>query len=124
MGERMNQPWQGSPADHDEAPGCLARGRVHYERRKWADALRELSRADEAAPLPAADLELLAMSAYLTGRDDDYLRVLERAHHAHLDSGDRPRAVRCAFWLGFKLLLRGETGGATGWVAGQYVKAE
>jgi DNA-binding CsgD family transcriptional regulator len=117
MGERMNQSWPGSPADRAKGVGCLERGRAHYERREWADALRELWLADEAAPLPAADLELLAMAAYLTGRDDDYLRVLERAHHAHLDSGERPRAVRCAFWLGFKLLLRGATGGATGWFA-------
>ena len=29
----------------------------------------------------------------------------------------RRRAVRCAFWLGFRLFLRGEVGRATGWFA-------
>jgi DNA-binding CsgD family transcriptional regulator len=55
------------------------------------------------------------MSAYMLGRDDEYLRTLERACHAHVDAGQYVRAVRCAFWLGFRLLMRGETGGATGW---------
>ena len=57
------------------------------------------------------------MSAYLIGRDDDYLCILERAHQAHINSGERRRAVRCAFWLGFQLWLRGEVGRATGWFA-------
>ena len=57
------------------------------------------------------------MAAYLIGRDDDYLRALERAHQAHLDAGERLRAVRSAFWLGFRLFFRGEVGPATGWLA-------
>ncbi|WP_315975739.1 hypothetical protein [Phyllobacterium sp. A18/5-2] len=97
--------------------GELQRGRAHYERQEWTGAFRALSRADRAAPLAAGDLEWLAMSAYLIGRDDDYLRILERAHQAHLDSGERRCAVRCAFWLGFRLFLRGEVGRATGWFA-------
>jgi hypothetical protein len=63
------------------------------------------------------DLELLAMSAYLIGRDDEYLSTLERAHRACLDAGERVRAVRCAFWLGLRLLFRGEMGRASGWLA-------
>jgi DNA-binding CsgD family transcriptional regulator len=97
--------------------GELERGRKCYARRAWAEAYRALSLADQAAPLAAADLELLAMSAYLIGRDDDYLNALDRAHHAHLDAGENLRAVRCAFWLGLRLLFRGETGRATGWLS-------
>ncbi len=97
--------------------GELKRGHAHYERQEWASAFQALVLADRAAPLAAGDLELLAMSAYLIGWDDDYLRILERAHHAHLDLRERRRAVRCAFWLGFHLFLRGEIGRATGWFA-------
>lgn len=100
-----------------EMTGALERGHAHYERQEWGGAFLALSLADRAAPLAAGDLELLAMSAYLIGRDDDYLRTLERAHQAHLVSNDRRRAVRCAFWLGFRLLLRGEMARATGWFA-------
>jgi DNA-binding CsgD family transcriptional regulator len=72
-------------------------------------------RADQEAPLAAEDLDLLAMAAYLVGQDEDYLKALERAYNAHRDTRRRLRAVRCAFWLGFRLLMRGEMGGATGW---------
>ena len=56
-----------------DTSGELERGRVFYARRAWADAYNALSIADHAAGLGSEDLELLAMSAYLSGRDDDYL---------------------------------------------------
>src|SRR5690606_11332615 len=58
-----------------------------------------------------------AQAAYLAGHDDDYLAALERAHHAHLNQGRCLRSVRCAFWLGLRLLFRGEGGRASGWFA-------
>jgi DNA-binding CsgD family transcriptional regulator len=110
-----NQRDQGSRvADGHDRLEC---GRKHYELRAWADAYNALSLADREAQLGAEDLELLAMAAYLVGLDDEYLRVLERAHNAHVDAGQCARAVRCAFWLGFRLLMRGEMGRATGWLA-------
>ena len=80
------------------------------------DAYESLSAADEAAPLGAEDLELLATSAYMLGRDDEYVSALERAHHAYLDAGEPLRAVRCAFWIGVNLHPRGEMGRASGWL--------
>ena len=94
----------------------LERGRRSYEARAWLDAYELLSRADEAAPLGAEDLELLATSAYMLGRDADYLSILERAHHVHLTAGGTLRAARCAGWIGMTLAVRGEVGGATGWL--------
>ena len=66
----------------------LKQGRESYRRRAWNDAYRWLSLADQTTPLETEDLELLAMSAYLIGRDDDYLSALERAHQAYLDAGE------------------------------------
>jgi len=97
--------------------GELERGREWYAQRRWADAYDSLARADQATPLVGKDLELLAMAVYLIGRDEDYLSALERAHQAYLDAGEGVRAVRCAFWLGLRLLFRKETGRATGWLA-------
>jgi DNA-binding CsgD family transcriptional regulator len=94
----------------------LDRARQSYRQRAWADAYQALSLADRESPLEAKDLELLAMAAYLVGRDDEYLRTLERAYNAHMNAGQCARAVRCAFWLGFRLLMRRETGRATGWL--------
>ena len=60
------------------------------------DAFECLSRGDAASELGADDLELLATAAYMVGRDDAYVRALERAHHAHLGRrrGPARRALR------------------------------
>jgi DNA-binding NarL/FixJ family response regulator len=97
--------------------GALSQGRDAYGRRAWLDAYEALSRADESRSLDPEDLELLATSAYMIGRDDDYLRALERAHHAFAERDDLPRAARCGFWIGLNLMLRGESAPATGWFA-------
>ena len=94
----------------------LGRGREYYARRAWMAAHESLSRADRMAPLGAEDLELLATSAFMLGRDDECLSCLERAYHVYLDGGEAMRAVRCAFWVGMNLALRGEMGRATGWL--------
>ena len=106
-----------SDFDHDPpAREALERGRKLYEQHAWADAYRVLSAAERSAALPGADLELLANAAYLIGRDEDYLGALDRAHQAYLEAGENRRAVRCAFWLGLRLLFRGEAGRANGWL--------
>jgi DNA-binding CsgD family transcriptional regulator len=94
----------------------LASGRESYVRRAWRDAHESLSRADQAGSLEAGDLELLATTAYMLGRDGEYVSGLERAHHAYLDRGELLRAARCAFWIGINLTLRGEMGRASGWL--------
>src|SRR5215203_2786950 len=94
----------------------LSRGREFYTRRAWVGAYQSLSRADQATPLGAEDLELLATSAFMLGRDDDCLSSLERAHHAYLNAGEAIHAVRCAFWVGMNLALREEMSRATGWL--------
>src|SRR4029434_4346678 len=95
----------------------LDRARRSYGERAWAAAFQAFSDADQESPLAADDLERLALSAYLIGRDDEYLKALERAYNAHRDVGESLRAVRCAFWLHFRLLMRSERGRATGWLA-------
>jgi DNA-binding CsgD family transcriptional regulator len=94
----------------------LDRGRQAYARRAWADAHESLSRADEAERLEPDDLEVLATSAYMLGRDDEWMSRLERAHTLHLDAGERRSAVRCALWIGMHHAARGEMGPAGGWL--------
>jgi hypothetical protein len=93
----------------------LDRGRESFERRAWADAFEELAAADRETSLAPEDLERLAMAAYLVGRDADRDEVLSRAHQGWLRLGDAARAVRCAFWLAFGLLNRGELARGGGW---------
>jgi DNA-binding CsgD family transcriptional regulator len=99
------------------ATAAVERGRESYAKRAWAGAYESLSEVDRATPLGADDLELLARSAYMLGRDEDYAAALERAHRAHLDAGHDLPAANCAFWIGLNLFLRGETAPATGWFA-------
>ncbi len=95
----------------------LDRGRESFERRAWADAFDSLSAADRESPLAPEDLERLAMAAYLVGRDAECDEVSARAHQEWLRLGGTERAVRCAFWLAFSLLNRGELARAGGWLA-------
>ena len=94
----------------------LTTAREAYGRRAWTQAHKLLASIDETASLAPEDLERLAVAAYMLGLDDQQLEVLARAHHAHLRDGNRPGAVRAAFWLGVHLIIRGEVGRAGGWL--------
>ena len=93
---------------------AVERGREAFAQRAWKDAHAALSAAGE---LGGEDLERLATTAYLLGDELEYLAVLERAHQAHVEEGAVERAVRCAFWLGLILSLRGDAAQASGWLA-------
>jgi DNA-binding CsgD family transcriptional regulator len=93
----------------------LQHGRESYERRSWNDAYESLLFADRETSLAIDDLERLATSSYLIGRDLEFQGFLDRLHRVHLDSDDKQRAARCAFWLGLSLLLRGDIGQANAW---------
>ena len=95
----------------------LERGREAYASRAWNDAYEALAATDVQAELSAADLELLAKSAYMLGLDEEYVAGLERAHSAYLASGAVRPAVRCAFWIGHSMMFRGHVGPAAGWFA-------
>jgi ATP/maltotriose-dependent transcriptional regulator MalT len=60
-------------------------------------------------------LEHLAVSAYMLGRNDVHLECMKRAQRAHEHARNLPRAVRCAFWAGINLALRGRASHAAGW---------
>lgn len=95
---------------------AIDRGRESFGRRAWADAFAQLSAAEGDSCLGLDDLERLAAAAYLIGRIDDSVDTWARAHHAYLGGGDLDRAARCAFWLAFILLNKGELASGGGWV--------
>jgi DNA-binding CsgD family transcriptional regulator len=94
----------------------VARGREAYARLAWAEAYDSLTRANQAGPLALEDLERLAISTHMLGNYEEWLELTERGHHAYLDAGQLRPAVRCAFWIGMNLALRGQMGPATGWL--------
>lgn len=96
--------------------GDLDLARAAFARGAWASAHEALSRADRMSSVGSEDLERLAHCAYLIGRDDEYLALLQRTYHAYLAAGATTSAARSAFWLGLRLMFRGETGHSRGWL--------
>jgi len=93
----------------------LEQGRTAYDEARWYAAYEALTRANAAGPLEPRDLWRLALAAYLTGRDTEFIAILERAHHVRVEGDDLTGAARCAFWIGFALVDRGEMARASGW---------
>jgi ATP/maltotriose-dependent transcriptional regulator MalT len=92
----------------------LEAGRRAFGRRSWSDAYRALQAEPDG--LEPADLERLAIAAYLVGEDDACLRALDAAYRSHVV--DAPaEAARCAFWHSLVLLLRGDVAQGNGWLA-------
>ena len=88
-----------------------------FERQAWASAYAALAGADEQAPLACDELEVLAAAAYLAGLDGASDQAWTRAFHLHQRADDPRRAVRCAFWLAFRLLNAGDVPHGSGWAA-------
>jgi DNA-binding CsgD family transcriptional regulator len=99
-----------------EIAGKLERGRDSYARQAWREAYEALTAADRSAPLVPQEVEMLATSAYMLGREQEYRDLLERAYRGHLKAEEPLAAVRCAFWIGVTLALQGERGQAGGWL--------
>jgi DNA-binding CsgD family transcriptional regulator len=90
-------------------------GRQAFARQAWGETYARLVTAP--TPLDADDIERLAIAAHLLGRDDESKQAWERAQLEHARRGDPAQAARCAFWLGFLLLLGGHEAQAAGWIA-------
>ena len=90
--------------------------RLCFERQAWREAHDFWSRADRESPLGAEDLQNFAACAHMLGNDPESLTLLERAHHESLRQGDTQRAARCAFRVGFELLMTGSVAQGSGWM--------
>jgi DNA-binding CsgD family transcriptional regulator len=103
---------------------ALVRGRTAYEAR-WRSAHDEFCAADLRQSLGAPDLHRVAVAAHLLGLAVESEHFWARAHREYLAAGAVAPAVRCAFWLSYSLLNRGEGGPASGWLArGQRLLAD
>ena len=98
-------------------PGERRKGREFFDTSAWADAYACFAAADRGVSLEMEDLERFAIAAHLVGREDDCEVLWARAHHAWVRRGESARAARCAFWLAFDYLLKGEPARCSGWLA-------
>ena len=95
--------------------GGLAPARESYVNRAWKDACEGF--LAERGELGADDLERLAVSAYLVGRNAESDEAWGRAYRRRLDEGDVGGAIRCVFWLGFRLVNAFEHTKVNAWIA-------
>ena len=95
----------------------LAAARQAYDNHAWGEAYDRLTAADRAGALDPADLERLAITAYLIGRPTESDEVGARAHRGAIRNGDGELAIRGAISLGMSLMQRGEMAQAGGWLA-------
>ena len=95
--------------------GGLAQARESYLNRAWKEACDGF--LAERGELRPDDLERLAVSAYLVGRTAESDDAWRSAHRRHVDAGDVQGAIRCAFWLGFRLVNAFERTEANAWIA-------
>jgi DNA-binding CsgD family transcriptional regulator len=98
---------------------ALEQARAAMDVQAWDVTCRLLVAMDARGGLAEPeDLQRLALSACLTGRDEVADAGWERAYHAFLDRGEVLPAVRCAFWLGLVLsTARGDEARGNGWFA-------
>jgi tetratricopeptide (TPR) repeat protein len=95
---------------------ALERGRDAYRRRAWREAHDQLFAADRETPLEPDDLQRLAITCSMLGRDADSAACLARAYQGFLGREAPELAARAAFWLVLDLMERGEVAQASGWI--------
>src|SRR5688572_12988992 len=85
-------------------------------RQRGGRVVRETLSVGDVEPLEPDELERLASAAYLSGRRDEGYEKWAAAHKAYTAQGDVARAARCAVWIAFGLMNRGELARGGGWV--------
>jgi DNA-binding NarL/FixJ family response regulator len=95
-----------APAD---VAAHLDRGRAAYARRDWEDAHHAFDAVRASDSIDVEDLERLAWSSVLTGRDDSFFEAAERAHQAYAARNEATLAARWAVWMMFRANAMGET---------------
>jgi DNA-binding CsgD family transcriptional regulator len=92
-----------------------ADARVAFDRGDWGTAYRGLAHLGTRRQLAVDDLDRLATSAYLTGREEEAFDLWARAHQGCVASGDIRQAVEFGVRLAAVFGFKGDIGRASGW---------
>lgn len=94
----------------------LIRAREDYERGDWASALDVWSGSGVDLVGPA-ELRDAATAAFLLGRREECLELLQRCFRTYEECGDTAAAARCAFHLAMTYASGGDPALSAGWSA-------
>jgi class 3 adenylate cyclase len=92
-------------------------GREALRRRDWAAGYELLRTADEAEPLGADDLLMLAQAAMWANHMDAALTYLERSYRTYVDEGNKLRAAYVATWIAHDVRSNLQVSVANGWMS-------
>ena len=95
----------------------LGAGREAVDRNAWEEAREAFSAADHEQALTPGDLLLFADASWWTGRPDEAVDALQRAHAAFADAGDSTGAAGVAVRLAYLSFRRLAFSVAAGWMA-------
>ncbi len=95
----------------------LAEAQAAFRRRAWESAWLAFAAADAEDPIEGDDLDRMATAAMLSGHDDESDRAWLRGYRSRIAADDVAHALRCLFWLTFRLLNNGRIEQANGWIA-------
>jgi len=95
----------------------LAEAQAAFARRAWESAWLAFTTADTEDQIDGDDLDRMATAAMLSGHDDESDRAWLRAYRSRIAADDLSHALRCLFWLTFRLLNNGRIEQANGWIA-------
>lgn len=87
-----------------------------FLRGEWLTAYEFLGKAEAQQEFDGNVLERFATAAYMVGREENFVGLMQRAYDSYSDSGAILKAAHAAFWIGLTLLFRGEFGQGTGWL--------
>lgn len=96
---------------------AVERGTEAFERDAWGHAHRELAGAHAKQPLEPADLERLAVAAYLIGKETEAIRHWQALTTELASAGEPERAARWGFWISLVSLFSGERAQSAGWLS-------
>ena len=86
-----------------------------FDQRDWSTAFDALKEADAESTLKPDDLERLAVTSRLLGKDPEAAEAWARAYKACLAEEQTEQAARYAFWRGFGHVNTGDMAQAGGW---------
>jgi class 3 adenylate cyclase len=94
----------------------LQAGRTAFSAHAWREAFDQFTRADQAAGLSSADLELFSQSAFFAGQAGLGLELKERAFKTSLGANDETRAAYLALDIAHEYGMSGKFSIATAWL--------
>jgi DNA-binding SARP family transcriptional activator len=125
LAQRPDLDWQPGPPQPVRGPSgpaampapedLLPQARAALAAYRWQRAYDLFSRANQARPLRAEDLDDLAEAAYWSARDREAQSTWQRAYDAYLEAGAPRRAARVAFLLTLYSLAHQQFAVASDW---------